>query len=108
MKGGTRLELLISINFFFFYHLIQRCRFILFDMFLNPIHFHSDDRLAKGDFYLIPRLYIDGWFRDYSIHFDAVLFRDLLCRSEEHTSELQSRFDLVCRLLLEKKKFNIP
>src|SRR5699024_12248881 len=27
-------------------------------------------------------------------------------RSEEHTSELQSRFDLVCRLLLEKKKHN--
>src|SRR5699024_12669203 len=25
-------------------------------------------------------------------------------RSEEHTSELQSRFELVCRLLLEKKK----
>src|SRR2546428_8480467 len=28
----------------------------------------------------------------------------LLYRSEEHTSELQSRSDLVCRLLLEKKK----
>src|SRR5204863_9256863 len=27
-------------------------------------------------------------------------------RSEEHTSELQSRRDLVCRLLLEKKKFH--
>src|SRR3712207_7713011 len=27
-----------------------------------------------------------------------------LCRSEEHTSELQSRQYLVCRLLLEKKK----
>src|SRR5699024_11481464 len=27
-------------------------------------------------------------------------------RSEEHTSELQSRFDIVCRLLLEKKKEN--
>src|SRR5699024_12491194 len=27
-----------------------------------------------------------------------------LYRSEEHTSELQSRFDLVCRLLIEKKK----
>src|SRR5699024_11527043 len=27
-----------------------------------------------------------------------------MLRSEEHTSELQSRFDLVCRLLLEKKK----
>src|SRR5206468_11481720 len=26
-------------------------------------------------------------------------------RSEEHTSELQSRSDLVCRLLLEKKKY---
>src|SRR5437868_10872864 len=31
-----------------------------------------------------------------------------LPRSEEHTSELQSRFDLVCRLLLEKKKTSIP
>src|SRR3712207_7366763 len=29
---------------------------------------------------------------------------DLLVRSEEHTSELQSRQYLVCRLLLEKKK----
>src|SRR5207247_10242791 len=29
--------------------------------------------------------------------------RDLIPRSEEHTSELQSRVDLVCRLLLEKK-----
>src|SRR5258707_5539448 len=29
-------------------------------------------------------------------------------RSEEHTSELQSRQYLVCRLLLEKKKFEIP
>src|SRR5699024_12104615 len=30
--------------------------------------------------------------------------KDETLRSEEHTSELQSRFDLVCRLLLEKKK----
>src|SRR2546422_4138205 len=29
-------------------------------------------------------------------------------RSEEHTSELQSRLHLVCRLLLEKKKKNAP
>src|SRR5438309_11038316 len=28
-------------------------------------------------------------------------------RSEEHTSELQSQFHLVCRLLLEKKKLNL-
>src|SRR5437868_4392394 len=32
------------------------------------------------------------------------LNQDSVTRSEEHTSELQSRFDLVCRLLLEKKK----
>src|SRR5437773_5054582 len=29
-------------------------------------------------------------------------------RSEEHTSELQSHHDLVCRLLLEKKKYRMP
>src|SRR5699024_11492266 len=33
----------------------------------------------------------------------AILNRIEEDRSEEHTSELQSRFDLVCRLLLEKK-----
>src|SRR5690349_22201421 len=33
--------------------------------------------------------------------------RGLRRRSEEHTSELQSRRDLVCRLLLEKKKSEI-
>ena len=37
--------------------------------------------------------------------FDRLLKKvQTLNRSEEHTSELQSRFDLVCRLLLEKKK----
>src|SRR2546422_6177730 len=34
--------------------------------------------------------------------------RVLLARSEEHTSELQSRLHLVCRLLLEKKKTDTP
>src|SRR5437870_11533765 len=32
--------------------------------------------------------------------------RDVTTRSEEHTSELQSRGQLVCRLLLEKKKLH--
>src|SRR5699024_814507 len=31
------------------------------------------------------------------------VFVEMTTQSEEHTSELQSRFDLVCRLLLEKK-----
>src|SRR5690606_40291333 len=45
-------------------------------------------------------------FRVYYIVYFAgvVLFAVLRKRSEEHTSELQSRENLVCRLLLEKKK----
>src|SRR2546429_1394605 len=35
---------------------------------------------------------------------EEVLVGDRHARSEEHTSELQSRLHLVCRLLLEKKK----
>src|SRR5436309_9539149 len=35
---------------------------------------------------------------------DAETLRETARRSEEHTSELQSRENLVCRLLLEKKK----
>src|SRR5207249_1317898 len=55
----------------------------------------------------------DGWMK--SSHHSAATCNDChtphniigkyaVKRSEEHTSELQSRFDLVCRLLLEKKK----
>src|SRR2546421_1854239 len=41
--------------------------------------------------------------------FEALLRRGVIVRrSEEHTSELQSRSDLVCRLLLEKKKTKQP
>src|SRR5438105_7969233 len=38
---------------------------------------------------------------------DFLAARERVRRSEEHTSELQSRVDLVCRLLLEKKKKKI-
>src|SRR5699024_11293922 len=38
-----------------------------------------------------------------SIKSDYSNINEINPRSEEHTSELQSRFDLVCRLLLEKK-----
>src|SRR2546429_5649724 len=45
------------------------------------------------------------WWRDYS---DPEKQRHKEAhRSEEHTSELQSRLHLVCRLLLEKKKKKI-
>src|SRR5206468_5963027 len=38
-----------------------------------------------------------------SVFGQSVTFTATVTRSEEHTSELQSRSDLVCRLLLEKK-----
>src|SRR3712207_7722398 len=70
---------------------------------------------------------LDGWMRPFRCHFTAATWRHVLVlvggallapgrrtvaaalrvmglRSEEHTSELQSRQYLVCRLLLEKKK----
>src|SRR5699024_12351645 len=49
-----------------------------------------------GEIKPLNNLKVLGYFGD-SITTDHI-------RSEEHTSELQSRFDLVCRLLLEKKK----
>src|SRR3712207_7292281 len=39
-----------------------------------------------------------------TVHYSAVRVQETQARSEEHTSELQSRQYLVCRLLLEKKK----
>src|SRR5690349_23614261 len=59
------------------------------------------------------RTVLHGWTRvlleegDYTDADHAAAGRDPAAwRSEEHTSELQSRRDLVCRLLLEKKKNN--
>src|SRR5690625_5536555 len=58
------------------------------------------DTLAGG-----LRATLDGAF-DSHVFITSFLFNVLL-RSEEHTSELQSRGHLVCRLLLEKKKKTI-
>src|SRR5699024_5806911 len=41
---------------------------------------------------------------DYGLEYGKNVLAIHKDRSEEHTSELQSRFDIVCRLLLEKKK----
>src|SRR5256884_5160490 len=46
-----------------------------------------------------------GWsFRQQYARLKLVVNNSRFLRSEEHTSELQSRLHLVCRLLLEKKK----
>src|SRR5690349_23803787 len=60
---------------------------------------------------------IDACVADHAVGRDAhavaqldAALEDTVDRSEEHTPELQSRRELVCRLLLEKKKklFNTP
>src|SRR5699024_12407372 len=53
-----------------------------------------------NDTAIIPARVIHNWdFRPQPVSRAAL---QIISRSEEHTSELQSRFDLVCRLLLEK------
>src|SRR3712207_7249442 len=60
----------------------------------------------EGRRYVLVRARVPALFGD-----DATVVRsyraDELVRSEEHTSELQSRQYLVCRLLLEKKKISL-
>src|SRR5437868_8857507 len=60
-------------------------------------------RSAKGYLLAVGR---PCWIPFIGIVENQLRWGAALCgqRSEEHTSELQSRFDLVCRLLLEKKK----
>src|SRR2546422_4781224 len=45
-----------------------------------------------------------AWYGEVHRRIDPVVRARRIERSEEHTSELQSRLHLVCRLLLEKKK----
>src|SRR5690606_38227863 len=49
---------------------------------------------------------VSGQVRNLAGQIANLTFRQVRERSEEHTSELQSRENLVCRLLLEKKKNN--
>src|SRR5699024_11858177 len=54
----------------------------------------SNERFAFDSYRRFIQMFANAWIKR----------RKLSKRSEEHTSELQTRFDLVCRLLLEKKK----
>src|SRR2546427_2124798 len=57
-----------------------------------------------------PTPLLDAGHRDHELlpagDQDGEVHDAVLLRSEEHTSELQSQSNLVCRLLLEKKKHN--
>src|SRR2546430_3285740 len=70
------------------------------------------DALPISNAYHSARIVVNGALVEYWIDERQVLGCDLaseelaqrIARSEEHTSELQSQSNLVCRLLLEKKK----
>src|SRR5438477_3805761 len=80
------------------------------DMRVSPVTLVFEAAKRRGDF-----ASSRGWLEDHSdehLNRSPELERDLFSlrtywpgeRSEEHTSELQSHVNLVCRLLLEKKK----
>src|SRR5947209_11547912 len=60
----------------------------------------------EEQFYLVIPWTLRALYRLEKTTVAAILAAAALFRSEEHTSELQSRQYLVCRLLLEKKKSN--
>src|SRR5690554_8068247 len=66
------------------------------DLLENNKSFHDDEAYQKVAFYRGIELYNE------SNYLDAITYL-VKSRSEEHTSELQSRPHFVCRLLLEKK-----
>src|SRR5699024_5783697 len=75
---------------------------------LNNPHFFSRLLLIHIPPYFFHKKTLFLFLRKAQMSRCMNVFRRLLIqRSEEHTSELQSRFDLVCRLLLEKKKTNL-
>src|SRR5690606_39562673 len=80
---------------------MRRCRFpALFSTAtksMKSVGLYLFDRLS----FVTTREYLGGHKSQLATSFPAV-------RSEEHTSELQSRENLVCRLLLDKKKQQRP
>src|SRR2546430_9428480 len=61
--------------------------------------FFGSSRTVAGIELIVPAFSINGL-----IYLKAGTINSIPARSEEHTSELQSQSNLVCRLLLEKKK----
>src|SRR5437868_11392814 len=71
---------------------------VLFDEMKNSLPESAQLHVVIGRAFLAT-----GYQQLATREFERATALDPKYRSEEHTSELQSRFDLVCRLLLEKK-----
>src|SRR5438034_3630123 len=88
-----------SYTFFFFFLMIRRPpRSTLFPY---TTLFRSTVDNVDGNFVVLDH---GGGIYTFYAHFQPKSVKVVRGRSEEHTSELQSHSDLVCRLLLEKKK----
>src|SRR2546422_4819312 len=90
--------------FFFFFLMIRRPpRSTLFPYttLFRSVLCHPGLGLLHGGREVLGTVHADGLAAQALDHLDVV---HAVARSEEHTSELQSRLHLVCRLLLEKKK----
>src|SRR5207249_9258342 len=76
------------------------CVDLAYDGSVRRIEPYSLQQTAEGNYVLGAIRSDSGEYRSYRVD---RMQGATVTRSEEHTSELQSRFDLVCRLLLEKK-----
>src|SRR5699024_12302904 len=97
------------------------CRVLTYSLVLVSLLFFPTRRSSDLFAVILKSVTLDGWVVigillimaaiSWVVMFDRASYLSRqakanaqFMRSEEHTSELQSRFDLVCRLLLEKKK----
>src|SRR5699024_11975787 len=82
----------------------RSCLIIYRDIFIQKFPKHLSPTFSWCNrFIIIRNCGITNQKNTYVCH---IILHNSFNRSEEHTSELQSRFDLVCRLLLEKKKLS--
>src|SRR2546430_6820327 len=74
----------------------------------SVVAFCASSRMMKASLSVRPRMYARGAISIAPFSVRPWTFSESnMSRSEEHTSELQSQSNLVCRLLLEKKKYNV-